>query len=706
MALGFLRLGSVVGNASSQRLSRLSSDQSRKLLYLSAVALGGLLVSLSREGRGWQMIFSRLVGSLAFFGAFLVFIDVLLGLVVAKVIMRWAKVHHKNIVWSIERVCIRPSFHSWQSGSSKIIVMNFTWHNPLGFGTDDDSYIMKINCMTFNLTLWSIWKAVRCKQAIDIELLMVEGLRFKTQRNELSALNLWEALDLPDDDVNVRAIMEKCKQHGGLREQQQQQEHQQQHEQQPPHSQPSAIPKSVSLPQAHKVSPLPAAASEATRKASRFQKSIWAKQAQPNQEWSERLEGLAGFLFPCCVRTKADVVAPDPVFRANSGLAGASPKGSMANRLFGGDLPEGYVELPIGDPRRRPRWGVPVRFNIQSIVILQLELWMLDILMSDSHETLHEPDEARMELPSLVVFRERLEADDERRAGSQDGIHGVYLGELVWVLIAEALYKLASMSPSSLLKHAILATGYTLEDMAVSVAARTVEQVVNAKHTVEVAAASIGNQLAELSEYVYYDATEGLRSEVCRLHVHLILGRHMTFNKSSVNVHAELQLLEPSGTMGWKAVHDDVICSAQRMWTKTPDWYERMVLSPVVSMDCHLHIQCFHTTESVVDSEKILIGEVFLPIDTLRNLQSAESIDKEGDIVGWFPLTTDSAGMRAKHRCSGELKLGLRLEGLPPNSLQNKDSVPDFQLASSPTADRPRRLAIEIEDDYSSSPIG
>ena len=35
----------------------------------------------------------------------------------------------------------------------------------------------------------------------------------------------------------------------------------------------------------------------------------------------------------------------------------------------------------------------------------------------------------------------------------------VYLGELVWVLIADALRKLVSKSPSSLLKHVLLATG-------------------------------------------------------------------------------------------------------------------------------------------------------------------------------------------------------------------------------------------------------
>eukprot|EP00971_Amphidinium_carterae_P059825 1183423-Amphidinium_carterae.2 len=49
--------------------------------------------------------------------------------------------------------------------------------------------------------------------------------------------------------------------------------------------------------------------------------------------------------------------------------------------------------------------------------------------------------------------------------------------------------------------------------------------------------------------------------------------------------------------------------------------YERMVLSPVVSMDCHLHIQCFHTTESVVTIMTIVSKTLAASHDrTLRRL--------------------------------------------------------------------------------------
>jgi hypothetical protein len=27
------------------------------------------------------------------------------------------------------------------------------------------------------------------------------------------------------------------------------------------------------------------------------------------------------------------------------------------------------AETAIGDPRRRPRWGVPIRFNVQSLIV-------------------------------------------------------------------------------------------------------------------------------------------------------------------------------------------------------------------------------------------------------------------------------------------------------------------------------------------------
>merc|ERR1719464_150930 len=68
--------------------------------------------------------------------------------------------------------------------------------------------------MTFRLELASIYNAIRKKEAILVDMLLFEGVRFKTQRNEEADLNLWEALDLPDSDVNVSTIVQNANRHG------------------------------------------------------------------------------------------------------------------------------------------------------------------------------------------------------------------------------------------------------------------------------------------------------------------------------------------------------------------------------------------------------------------------------------------------------------------------------------------------------------
>merc|ERR1712176_1704704 len=65
----------------------------------------------------------------------------------------------------------------------------------------------------------------------------------------------------------------------------------------------------------------------------------------------------------------------------------AGEDGSLSKPLVPKNLPDGYTEYAIGDPRRRPRWGVPLRLDIRQLVAVDLKVWILDFILLDSHKT-------------------------------------------------------------------------------------------------------------------------------------------------------------------------------------------------------------------------------------------------------------------------------------------------------------------------------
>ena len=90
----------------------------------------------------------------------------------------------------------------------------------------------------------------------------------------------------------------------------------------------------------------------------------------------------------------------------------------------------GRQDTPLGDPLRRPRWGVPLRFDIEQVAVLKAELWLFDLLTMDRRWRLLEPQDTKMEVSSLAFTWEALAKRDARRSGEADGVQGVYLGEL------------------------------------------------------------------------------------------------------------------------------------------------------------------------------------------------------------------------------------------------------------------------------------
>merc|ERR1712232_297710 len=169
--------------------------------------------------------------------------------------------------------------------------------------------------------------------------------------------------------------------------------------------------------------------------------------------------------------TRAAAARRDLSRRSQSGLTDGneSEQGKSENSMEE-KVPEQYQDFPIGHKRRRPRWGVPVRFDIREIEAKKIKLCILDLLLMDAHK--EKADRTNLKVEKITIERSRLERGDPRRSGATDGVRGVYLGELVWVLIAEVVQLVVVNSPSGLFKTAVLAAGYAMKDMGIRVGAR------------------------------------------------------------------------------------------------------------------------------------------------------------------------------------------------------------------------------------------
>lgn len=613
----------------------------------------------------------------------------------------------KGFKWTIQRICVRPSFvwagpDSW----SHITVVNWTWHNPAGFNNSNSDYLLQIDRLTFRIDLRSIYRAFRKRGAVIVDLLLVEGLRFKTQRNREAALNLWEALNLLDDDINVGVLVQHARQHGGLKDahgfasqkstakrgdrsrspdSRSRSEHafkgrfgkwrerhsvtwvqgrfgkwrERRMQDQVRRRSRNQSQRSTSL----KLKTLPAVATEATRRASKYWLPTWVRR---NEERSARsgnstpslLQSISRWCLPC---TRLCGDSADTMYATSRA---PSPMLPVDNSK--------HFEYPIGDPLRRPRWGVPVRFDINSVVVLDLELWILDLLTMEEHQWLHDRDSVRIHMDSLVVPRAAIEAGDDGKAGALfcdgvrcgDGVRGVYLGELVWTLIAQVVPKAFRQSPTTMLKNAGLATSYAVKDLSISMSASAIQKALDVTQKFWQGAPALERFTVEKESV---SPVAG-----CRLHVHLIGGRRMTLNGNRLNVHAELSLHQPSLSGDGGRVVDGKASSCVRLWTKTPVWDQKFDLGSVTSSYSTLRIACYHRSLGLCSSSPIFIGEVVLPLTML--LIRDRTIEKGGNIVGWFPLVQHSCQLEKRPSstpggekpkdCTGILKLGLRLDGI------------------------------------------
>lgn len=212
--------------------------------------------------------------------------------------------------WTIAKIKVRPTWFERDGGWSEITVVDWTWHNAFGFddglGESAAAFLLQIDELRFRLKLSSIWAAVREHRSVEVLSLSAHGVRFNASRNSRGALNLWRNLDLPDDDVNVRCFTSQACRYGGLCGEVGEDRG------------PTAV------------VPLPPISTATTRKASGFWKPEWGPKPEVDESGGSR---------------------------QTSGDDAATPSSASEGKRR-------YVEEPIGDKRRRPRWGVPLRFDI------------------------------------------------------------------------------------------------------------------------------------------------------------------------------------------------------------------------------------------------------------------------------------------------------------------------------------------------------
>eukprot|EP00913_Durusdinium_trenchii_P016536 g15541.t1 len=156
-----------------------------------------------------------------------------------------------------------------------------------------------------------------------------------------------------------------------------------------------------------------------------------------------------------------------------------------------------------------------VRFNTQRNEEALLNLWAalhLDDATNEAAIVHGAHHVGGLDAPHMVKPLEHgakaLQAD-----AAQRNFQGVYLGELVWVLIAQLLPKVLESSPQNLMKTALFAVGFGAWDATVIMGAKAFELALDAKYC-------LGNVLPCLP------STEPRPTlDRCFVHVHLICGR-------------------------------------------------------------------------------------------------------------------------------------------------------------------------------------
>jgi len=287
----------------------------------------------------------------------------------------------------------------------------------------------------------------------------------------------------------------------------------------------------------------------------------------------------------------------------------------------------------VGDPRRRPRWGIPFKFDIAHVIATNIDVGIMDLLMAKAHYTGSHEDTA-IHIPFIELENDQLTRGEHKRLG------GIYLGELVWALINILIVKILMTKPTKLVLNSTLAAAFAVRDVAHYTVARTLELAMNVPRSLQ----------------------DGRTNNVsaCFLRVRLMSGRYLVKHggKGAISTHCVVQLRSEDDRES-NLIDQDT--SKISLWSKSPRWKETFFLGPVsILKDTQLKVLCVHqervpgksgywdTLSSSAVGELnvplLAIGTTKVSLDTSKMfLNHRQKATPTRELVGWFQLGLPTA---------------------------------------------------------------
>ncbi|KAH8046568.1 hypothetical protein JL722_13628 [Aureococcus anophagefferens] len=145
-------------------------------------------------------------------------------------------------------------------------------------------------------------------------------------------------------------------------------------------------------------------------------------------------------------------------------------------------------DTPVRDPRRRPRWGVPLKLDVAHVFATDVRLDLVDFIQRQDGGALSglfgdfnlpflnmsDAERKNVVVPHIHVPRSAVVRGAPSRRKD-----GVYLGEVVWALIFALLNKVVWLAPQTLLKNGTMAALLAVKDVAALGVTKAAELTVN-----------------------------------------------------------------------------------------------------------------------------------------------------------------------------------------------------------------------------------
>ncbi|KAH8068669.1 hypothetical protein JL721_6529 [Aureococcus anophagefferens] len=284
-------------------------------------------------------------------------------------------------------------------------------------------------------------------------------------------------------------------------------------------------------------------------------------------------------------------------------------------------------DTPVRDPRRRPRWGVPLKLDVAHVFATDVRLDLVDFIQRQDGGALSglfgdfnlpflnmsDAERKNVVVPHIHVPRSAVVRGAPSRRKD-----GVYLGEVVWALIFALLNKVVWLAPQTLLKNGTMAALLAVKDVAALGVTKAAELTVNNLGRTGSGASAAVNPTARKRRTRYLPApletllarlrvpgALDLRRGECVLEVTLHRGRRMTRCKRgprgeradhlAVNAQAIVQLYKSDADDDHLRIVEQQ-ASGLRLWTKAPSWGgETFLLGPVAAVETTtVRVVCIH----------------------------------------------------------------------------------------------------------------